>query len=76
PFEFDVDAELERPGMFCRRFRYDMWVYLRSLGPDAPMMDVLEVLQDGRHSDDAQSSLRRYQGALLDVHPSEWEEPC
>ena len=76
PFEFDVAAELGRDGMFCRRFRYDMWVYLRSLGPAAPMTDVLEVLEDGRYSDYAQASLRRNEGAPLDVHPSEWDEPC
>ena len=76
PFEFDVEAELQREGMFCRRFRYDMWVYLQSLGPGAPMTDVLEVLEDGRYSDYAQASLRRNQGAPLDVHPSSWDEPC
>ena len=76
PFSFDVAAELEREGMFCRRFRYDMWVYLRSLGPAAPLTDVLEVLEDGRYSDYAEASLRRNQGAPLDVHPSEWDEPC
>lgn len=48
PLDFDVAAELGREGMFCRRFRYDMWVYLRSLGAAAPMTDVLEVLEDGR----------------------------
>ena len=76
PFEFDVAAELEREGMFCRRFRYDMWVYLQSLGPAAPMTDVLEVLEDGRYSDYAQGSLRRNEGAPLNVHPSDWDEPC
>ena len=76
PFAFDVAAELEREGMFCRRFRYDMWVYLQSLGPAAPLGDVLEVLEDGRYSDYAEASLRRNQGAPLDVHPSEWDEPC
>lgn len=76
PFDFDVEAELEREGMFCRRFRYDMWSYLRSLGPEAPLTDVLEVLEDERYSDHAQGSLRRNRDAPLDVHPSEWDEPC
>ena len=76
PFEFDVAAELAREGMFCRRFRYDMWVYLQSLGAGAPLADVLEVLTDGRYSDYAQASLRRNQGAPLDVHPRAWDEPC
>ena len=76
PFDFDVAAELAREGMFCRRFRHDMWVYLQSLGPAAPMTDVLEVLEDGRYSDHAQASLRRNEGAPLDVPPSAWDEPC
>ena len=28
-----------------------MWTYLKSLGQDAPISDVLEVLEDGRYSD-------------------------
>ena len=76
PFDFDVAAELEREGMFCRRFRYDMWIYLRSLGPGAPISDVLEVLEGGRHSADAEAALRRNREAPLDTHPSEWDEPC
>ena len=76
PFEFDVAAELEREGMFCRRFRYDMWTYLQSLGSAAPLTDVLEVLEDGRYADYAEASLRRNQSAPLDIHPSEWDEPC
>ena len=76
PFEFDVSAQLEREGMFCQRFRYDMWTYLKSLGQDAPISDVLEVLEDGRYSDYVESTLRRNENAPLDIHPSEWEEPC
>ncbi len=76
PFEFDVDEQMRRRGMFCGRFRYDMWVYLQSLGPTAPMSDVLEVLEDGRYSDYAEAGLRRHENAPLDVHPSQWDVPC
>jgi Asp-tRNA(Asn)/Glu-tRNA(Gln) amidotransferase A subunit family amidase len=76
PFEFDVYAQLERPGLFCRRFRYDMWVYLQSLGTAAPITDVIEVLETGDYSEYAEGSLRSNSQWPLDVHPSEWEEPC
>ncbi len=76
PFDFDVDAQLQRDGMFCRRFRYDMWVYLRTLGEAAPIHDVLEVLDRGQYSDYVEPLLRRYADAPLDVHPSAWDPPC
>lgn len=75
PFDFDVSMQLEREGMFCRRFRYDMWVYLQSL-TDAPMTDVLEVLDRGQYSDHAEVSLRRNETSPLDTHPAEADPPC
>lgn len=76
PFEFDVDAQLERDGMFCGRFRYDMAVYLRSLGPDAPMTDVLDVLETGQHADYTERILRSYAEHPADLPPSRWTPPC
>ena len=76
PFEFDVDANNAREGMFCPRFRFDMWTYLRTLGDAAPMTDVIEVLETGQYSDHAEAGLRRFRSAPLDVHPSRWDEPC
>ena len=76
PFDFDVGAQLEREGMSCRRFRYDMYVYLRSLGDAAPFTDVLAVLETGEYGDDAESGLRRSEGMPLDVPPAEWDPPC
>jgi len=76
PFDFDVSAQLERVGMFCGRFRYDMWVYLQSLGDAAPITDVLEVLETGQYSDYVESSLRRYESAPLDTHPADADPPC
>ena len=75
PFMFDVDANNSRDGMFCPRFRYDMWVYLQSLD-DPPITDVIEVLGTGQYSDHAEAGLRRFSGAPLDVHPSRWSDPC
>ncbi len=76
PFEFDVAAQLDRDGLFCQRFRYDMHEYLKSLEGSAPMTDVLEVLETGQYSPYAERSLRSYSDTPLDVHPSQWDPPC
>lgn len=76
PFEFDVYQQLEREGLFCRRFRFDMHQYLASLGAGAPMTDVLEVLETGEYSPSAERSLRSYSESPIDVHPSQWDPPC
>jgi Asp-tRNA(Asn)/Glu-tRNA(Gln) amidotransferase A subunit family amidase len=76
PFEFDVWSQLERPGMFCQRFRYDMHEYLASLGDDAPIHDVVEVLETGEYSPYVERRLRSHINRPLDIHPSQWETPC
>ena len=76
PFEFDLEAQMEREGMFCRRFRYDMRQYLRSLGDAAPFDDVVQVLETGEYGADAERSLRSARDAPLDEHPAEWDPPC
>ena len=76
PFDFDVGAQLQRENMYCSRFRYDMHVYLTSLGDAAPFTDVLAVLETGEHSDYVERSLRSFADSPLDVHPSEWDPPC
>jgi Asp-tRNA(Asn)/Glu-tRNA(Gln) amidotransferase A subunit family amidase len=76
PFEFDVAAQLDRPGLFCQRFRYDMHEYLNSLGEAAPMTDVLEVLETGQYVASNERSLRRYANTPMDVHPAGWDPPC
>ncbi|MFV1988086.1 MAG: amidase [Gemmatimonadota bacterium] len=76
PFDFDVESNNSRDGMFCARFRYDMWMYLSSLGEAAPIRDVVEVLDTGQSYPYAEAGIRRRANAPLDVHPSEWAEPC
>ena len=76
PLGFDLQAQLDREGMFCRRFRYDMYVYLQSLGDAAPFTDVLTVLETGEYGEDAESGLRRSEGMPLDVPPAERDPPC
>jgi amidase len=74
--DLDIGAQLERPGMFCRRFRYDMRVYLESLGAGAPFTDVATLLETGQHHPGVERVLRSYVQAPLDVHPAQWDEPC
>ena len=76
PFDFDVRAQLQREGMFCGRFRYDMRVYLESLGDGAPFTDVLAVLETGEYSSYVENSLRRAEDSPLDVHPADRDPPC
>ncbi|MDE2655302.1 MAG: amidase family protein [Gemmatimonadota bacterium] len=76
PFDFDLRAQSRRPNMYCRRFRYDMHMYLQSLGARAPITDVVEVLESGEYGADAERSLRSAENAPLDVHPAEWDPPC
>ncbi len=76
PFEFDVRAQLDREGLFCQRFRYDMARYLESLGADAPITDVIQAYERGQFSQPAERSLRSHRERPLDVHPSQWDPPC
>ena len=76
PFDFDVGAQLERENMFCGRFRYDMHVYLESLGDGAPITDVVSLLETGEHSSYVENSLRRAGNTPLDVHPADRDPPC
>ena len=76
PFDFDVDAQNEREGMYCNRFRYDMWQYLASLGDRAPIRDVVEVLETGDYTEYGETRIRRAADTPLDVPPADWDEPC
>jgi len=72
----DLDAQLAREGMFCRRFRWDMAQYLATLGPEAPIRDVAEVLETGEYHPSVERTLRGSVQAPLDVAPGDWDEPC
>ncbi|HSM04166.1 MAG TPA: amidase family protein [Longimicrobiales bacterium] len=74
--DLDVAAQLERENMFCNRFRYDMWVYLGTLGAGAPFRDVTSVLETGEYHPSVERSLRSDVETPLDVPPGEWDEPC
>jgi len=69
---FDSYVDLE----WCRRFRYDMHEYLASLGPDAPIHDVMEVLASGQYSPLVAGGLQFYESKPADVHPADDDPPC
>ncbi len=60
----------------CRRFRYDMHVYLQSLGQEAPIRDIKDVYEAGTYSPYIESRLARHQDTPLDVAPENWNPPC
>ncbi len=70
-FESHLDAENG-----CSRFRYDMFVYLQSLGENAPIRDVMEAYENGDYSEYIESRLARHADRPLDVPPPEWDPPC
>jgi amidase len=76
PFEIpDLDQRVAEAA-FCRRFRYDMQVYLRSLGEATPIRDVVEVLETGAFGPDAESALRYFGDAPPDTHPADHDPSC
>lgn len=75
-FEIPDLQERLRSGVFCRRFRYDMHIYLQSLGEGAPLRDVMEVLETGSFGPDAERGLRSFGNGPLDVHPRDDDPPC
>jgi amidase len=75
-FEIPELAERLRAATFCRRFRYDMHVYLRSLGGAAPFLDVMEVLESGAYGADAESGLRFFGDGPLTTHPADDDPAC
>ncbi len=76
PFEIANLEEHRNAPNFCRRFRYDMHEYLKSLGKDAPIKDVMEVYESGQYSAYVKDGLENFGASPLDVHPNNQEPPC
>ena len=72
----NFDAHRNNSENFCQRFRYDMFVYLQSLGENAPIRDVVEAFDNGDYSEYVASRLERHKERPLDVPPSAWDPPC
>jgi amidase len=62
--------------LFCRRFRYDMQLYLASLGDAAPVQDVAEVLETREYSPYIEERLKAFSGNPPDRHPADFDPPC
>lgn len=74
PFEIVNFAQHLEGDYWCGRFRYDMRMYLASLGDAAPIGDVIEVLESGQYSPYIKERLERFEPA--DVHPKDLDPPC
>ena len=75
PFEIpELDRYIDMDS--CNRFRYDMHVYLASLGDKAPIRDVMEVRETGQYDPHAEGGLEYFGDAPPDVHPKDREPPC
>ena len=75
PLEIPPLQELRSGGGGCSTFRYDMSQYLASLGDEAPIRDVLEVLETGEYSEYVEGRIQRSSDSSLDT-PREWDPPC
>ena len=76
PFEIE-NFQLHRDASnFCSRFRFDMYEYLKTLGPNAPIKDVMEVYENGQYSSYVKGGLESFGAGPLDVHPHDQEPPC
>ncbi len=76
PFSVDNFAAHLDADVFCVRFRYDMQQYLRSLGPDAPIRDVMEVYESGQYSPYIKEGLEFFGSRPLGQHPEAGDPPC
>ncbi len=76
PFVIDnLDQHLEARNS-CARFRFDMGRYLQSLGPNAPIRDVVEVLETQQFSPYIEDRLQMFAASPVDRHPNDFESPC
>jgi Asp-tRNA(Asn)/Glu-tRNA(Gln) amidotransferase A subunit family amidase len=71
----NLEAHMEASN-FCVRFRYDMRQYLQSLGNDAPLKDVMEVLETGQYSPYIEERLKFFGANPADVPPADLDPPC
>ena len=76
PFVVDNFAKHLDAENFCPRFRYDMKLYLQSLGDKAPIKDIAEVYKSGAHSDHAQRGLKYFSDKAFEQHPREGNPAC
>ncbi len=65
--------ELRRAGLWCRRFGFDINNYLASLGPDAPVKNLDEIIASGRTHPTIRPRLEFFQSV---EDPPDQDESC
>jgi len=75
-FVIDNLEEHRNASNFCARFRYDMSEYLASLGENAPIRDVMDVMENKDYAPYIEDSLKRFGQKSPDVHPKDFDPPC
>lgn len=76
PLEVPGFNEVRRAAGGCRSFRYDVAQYLMTLGENAPIRDVAEVLETGEFSEYVEERLRRFTSEPMEGPPEAWPAPC
>ncbi|ROO28174.1 amidase [Salinisphaera orenii] len=72
PFDVDGYQDALRGAESCRRFRYDLDNYLASLGPDAPVQSLQEIVDSGEFAEAHGEQLR----GNLEVTETPAEQGC
>jgi len=65
--------ELRRAGLWCRRFKYDINNYLATLGSEAPVKDLDEIIASGRTHPTIRPRLEYFQQV---EDPPDQDEAC
>jgi len=68
-----VEVEIPEGALWCRRFRWDLNAYLESLGPDAPVRTLREVVESDRYHPTIEPRLRFFLGV---EEPPEQDSTC
>ncbi|WP_262693646.1 amidase family protein [Kordiimonas aquimaris] len=76
PFTVDNFNAHLNADVFCVRFRYDMGQYLKSLGENAPIKDVMEAYEAGQYSDYIKDGFEFFGSKPMNVHPEQGDPPC
>jgi Asp-tRNA(Asn)/Glu-tRNA(Gln) amidotransferase A subunit family amidase len=73
PVEIPELDSIPRDERWCPRFRHDLEAYLASLGPDAPVKTLEEILESGKFHPSVARGLEYFQGI---EGPPEANEQC
>ncbi len=71
----DLEEHFRAPNG-CSRFRYDAAQYLATLGPSAPIQDVMEAYAAEQYAPYIEQRLARNASVPLEGPPSTWDPPC